>query len=459
MCNILYNNSDDNLYILIKQIGSGGYSTIWFAIELKSFLKNCKKNKPQIISGKALKIHKDDSYDEGLKETIISDILNYNDKHSEYINYPTSHFIFDKKYVIVVYELALGSLYDIIKKYNICVDKYKSFFNEMIKQMKSSLNYVHKCGYIHCDIKPENYLLCGVNDEQSNIIKAFSKINFNKLVEPLLNKLVDLNNKNKINDFVKIIYNCFDDDLTDLFDKFDVNWYEYDKDTDYDDFFHSEEDNDDDDEDEEEDDEDDEDEDLASVSTYNSRDDEYDEYLDKFHIDKILNMGNNDNLSKQDIKISCSSIDKYLKNPKILLSDFGLMEECGSKCKTIQTRYYRAPEVVYGLDYDTSCDIWSLGASIYEILSGEILINIEKHDNYKIYDNEIIYTQLLIEKLGDMNSIYSLLNSSPRKDYIIKNGKIKYCKEFNIKNWKNNVKNHYQHIENMLVINPCKRVL
>jgi serine/threonine protein kinase len=39
----------------------------------------------------------------------------------------------------------------------------------------------------------------------------------------------------------------------------------------------------------------------------------------------------------------------------------------------VQTLYYRAPEVVFGLPFDTSIDMWSLGCIIYEIYTGDVL--------------------------------------------------------------------------------------
>jgi len=37
------------------------------------------------------------------------------------------------------------------------------------------------------------------------------------------------------------------------------------------------------------------------------------------------------------------------------------------------SRFYRAPEIILGLKYDTPIDLWSIGATIYEIASGKIM--------------------------------------------------------------------------------------
>ncbi|OMJ87895.1 hypothetical protein SteCoe_10307 [Stentor coeruleus] len=81
---------------------------------------------------------------------------------------------------------------------------------------------------------------------------------------------------------------------------------------------------------------------------------------------------------------SHSIIHSDLKPANILLSnnpavplkiiDFGT--SCSSKeivYKYIQSRYYRAPEVMMGLDYDEAIDMWSLGCVLYELVTGSIL--------------------------------------------------------------------------------------
>lgn len=55
----------------------------------------------------------------------------------------------------------------------------------------------------------------------------------------------------------------------------------------------------------------------------------------------------------------------------IKLIDFGSAKKVFSKYRYVQSRYYRAPEVLLELPYDFSLDIWSAGCIFCELLSGE----------------------------------------------------------------------------------------
>ncbi len=37
------------------------------------------------------------------------------------------------------------------------------------------------------------------------------------------------------------------------------------------------------------------------------------------------------------------------------------------------SRFYRAPEIILGLSYDTKIDIWALGCTLFELFTGKIL--------------------------------------------------------------------------------------
>ena len=52
----------------------------------------------------------------------------------------------------------------------------------------------------------------------------------------------------------------------------------------------------------------------------------------------------------------------------------------------IQTRYYRSPEVLIGLEITTNIDIWSLGCVLYEMVT--------LHPPFKANDMEGLYKKV-----------------------------------------------------------------
>lgn len=71
----------------------------------------------------------------------------------------------------------------------------------------------------------------------------------------------------------------------------------------------------------------------------------------------------------------------------------------------IQTRQYRAPEVVLGMNYDTSCDIWSAACMIFELATGDFLF--APHSGKRYNKNEDHVAQM-IELLGKMPRSFAL---------------------------------------------------
>merc|ERR550514_2534838 len=64
-----------------------------------------------------------------------------------------------------------------------------------------------------------------------------------------------------------------------------------------------------------------------------------------------------------------------LSKTEVRLCDFGTASKQGEQVQTsyAQPRYYRAPEVMLGLEYSVPVDAWSFGCSMYEFATGQIL--------------------------------------------------------------------------------------
>ncbi|KAI3654641.1 hypothetical protein MP228_000021 [Amoeboaphelidium protococcarum] len=63
----------------------------------------------------------------------------------------------------------------------------------------------------------------------------------------------------------------------------------------------------------------------------------------------------------------------------------------------IQTRQYRAPEVIIGADYNETCDIWSCACIIFELLVGDYLFDPAKGNNYGKDDDHLAQMMELVD--------------------------------------------------------------
>lgn len=99
--------------------------------------------------------------------------------------------------------------------------------------------------------------------------------------------------------------------------------------------------------------------------------------LDKLKIRKTLHTSILENLEKNEE--SCYLFNEtYLDydNIKIKLTDFGHYCPDDEKFEEeFGTRYYQAPEIILMGDCKKTVDIWALGCTLYELLTGEILFD------------------------------------------------------------------------------------
>ena len=80
----------------------------------------------------------------------------------------------------------------------------------------------------------------------------------------------------------------------------------------------------------------------------------------------------------------------------------------------IQTRQYRGPEVMLGLDYDVSADLWSMACMTFELITGDFLFDPRKGQNYSKTDDHLAQ---MIEMLGPMPKSYAISGSFFNKFY------------------------------------------
>lgn len=108
--------------------------------------------------------------------------------------------------------------------------------------------------------------------------------------------------------------------------------------------------------------------------------------------------------------------DKYISDPIIKLGDLGMCKKIDDdQSFQIQTRYYKAPEVILNIEVNEKCDMWSLGCLIYELLTGKILYNPDSSNNVDKY-----HIYMIVQTLGMPEKEY--INKSPNKEVI-------FCKD------------------------------
>jgi serine/threonine protein kinase len=121
------------------------------------------------------------------------------------------------------------------------------------------------------------------------------------------------------------------------------------------------------------------------------------------------------------------------------LNDTAMLMKCrtvivdlGNACWThrhfsedIQTRQYRAPEVIIGSKYDTSADIWSLGCMIFELLTGDLLFDPRAGEDY---DRDEDHLAMFQELLGKMPKRIAL-EGKFAKNFFDKKGNLKRIKQ------------------------------
>jgi serine/threonine-protein kinase SRPK3 len=127
--------------------------------------------------------------------------------------------------------------------------------------------------------------------------------------------------------------------------------------------------------------------------------------------------------SESNVELNLNIIDeKYINNCKIVLSDYGnAIPISDIRYEEIQTRHYRAPEVILGYKYDHKCDVWSIACTFYELLTGEVLFFPEKSRGINTDRQHIYEIQKLFGKLPN-----ALLDKSKKKNiFYKKNGLMK----------------------------------
>ena len=91
----------------------------------------------------------------------------------------------------------------------------------------------------------------------------------------------------------------------------------------------------------------------------------------------------------------------------------------------IQTRQYRSPEVLIGVNYNETSDIWSLACIIFELVTGDFLFQPEKGDTFTKNDDHVAK---FMQTLGKMPKNFAKRGEYYNK-FFTKEGKMRRIKE------------------------------
>lgn len=368
-------------YLLLKKLGHGSFSSVWLAIN--------QQNKKPV----AIKIHNTQDYDAGIIESEL--LQKIKDKKCKYVVNIIEHFShfnndLNDHHFCIVLELMACTLLDFIKE-----GKYKKGLPpdisiKIIHQCLLALRELNKIGYIHTDIKPENILFEGISHENKILVDSVLSNNFNDLINKTKKKILSEAKQNNKKFNIKYLHEyALELSIKEIVCKNDFN-----------------------------------DTDSEERPRFRSRD-------LKFRFSRSLidsDCEYDDSICEDDNY--CVS-EEILHNCKIKMSDLGtclsIKDNKNSLNFDIQTRYYRAPEVILNTDYNENCDIWSIGCTFYEILTGEILfdpfennINLSK-DRYHLYD---------IQRKIDIFPKNMIFNSPIFDLYFRSNGLVKGINKF-----------------------------
>lgn len=341
-----------NKYNVIAELGHGSYSIVWlvYCIEDNNFY--------------AMKVQNPEDYDEGIDEIKILKKI----KNTEpYLNYLVDNFIETRllddgedgehefKFVCSVYNLCCGNLDGFGRKGKYTNGYPIEIVKKIINQVCNGLLSIHnKLNGFHGDIKPDNILLCGINNRDLQLIKLYKKANFLELYQLVKKQYMNEKKTKKIS----------------LENKLRIR--------------------------------------------------------KKIH-QQIIDGMQNVSTSQYDIN------DKYINDICIKISDFGFF--CNLKeqfNESFGTQYYQAPENILLGDCTEKVDVWALGCTLYELVTGQILFEPDSDENGC---SDKYHLEMMINLCNEFNK-KMITKSKNGSKYFNKKGKLNniiYDETFNDK--------------------------
>ena len=410
-------------YVILQKLGWGHFSTVWLARDMKfdTYIAiKVQKSAPHYLEAafdeveilqKAVKHSMDEPWLRDLKAF-------YKGKRGEFgrddchVVQLLNAFIYTGDYgrhFCMVFEILGVNLLEIIKRYDYRGIPLK-LCRKMAKQCLLGLHYLHKhCGIIHTDLKPENVLVCL---DQKDLREIYDKGQLTR----------SRNIKTKISGLQRRLKNLNGEEAPD--NEAEEDEVELDERT----------------------------TEVSVVASANlqSEEDIEREYQRLILANNITNKKDKKNLKKklkQKLKrvkgrggqpLASRKESAQVESPAKpqvrivngrhidngqkagLNFDFKIkIADLGNGCwihhhfqPEIQTRQYRSPEVILGINYNETADIWSLACMIFELLTGEFLFDPKKDANYKKSTDHLA---LMMEMLNVFPAKYSTSGTNSKK--------------------------------------------
>lgn len=362
-----------NRYIFIKRIGYGSYSSVWMVHKLN------KLNAPNTSAPSfyAIKVHHTTDVDEGVKEGKL--YRKFKELSIPNILSPVDEFTITRKvddqtlkHVCVVMDLMACSVYDLLTDGDYTTGLPFDSVVSITKQILLTLADLHTHGIIHTDIKPENILVNGETQSTAELITVISRKTHINGMQKHIEKHIDIPEDSSDDASFSEGTQSDESDGSDGSDESIESGKQLD--------------------------------DMLSLLSVSSEETESD-----------------DDTEAEPTGIKVKINEEYINKPIVKLADMGTcLTSDDKKRKHIQTRHYKSPEVILRLGYDTKSDMWALGCTVYEMLTGEVLFNPNDHFTHRTH----YQLQLTIQKLGRLPN-NMIEKSSHRELYFDGNGALK----------------------------------